>query len=72
MAADHGMVGSHKPQRDRRMDGKRYRVCDQEDGATAVEYALMASLIAGVIGVSVSVLGGKVLNLFMAIASIFP
>lgn len=54
------------------MDGKRYRVCDQEDGATAVEYALMASLIAGVIGVSVSVLGGKVLNLFMAIASIFP
>ena len=54
------------------MDGKRSRFWNEEDGATAVEYALIASLIAGVIGLAVSVLGGQVLNMFTAGAAMFP
>ena len=54
------------------MDGNRYGLWNKEEGATSVEYALVAAFIAGVIGLSVSVLGGQVLNLFTAIAAIFP
>lgn len=39
----------------------------REDGATSIEYAIMASLIAAVIAGIVTVLGGQVLNLFDAI-----
>ena len=54
------------------MNGKRYRFGNEEDGATAVEYALMAASIAGVIALVVSVLGGQVLNMFQTIVAIFP
>lgn len=40
-----------------------------ERGATAVEYALMAALIAGVIVAVVFVLGQQVLGLFKAVPS---
>lgn len=35
-----------------------------EDGATAIEYGLMAALIAGVIIAAVAAMGTKVLSLF--------
>jgi len=54
------------------MDRKRHRLWNEEKGATAVEYALVASLIAGVIGLAVSVLGGSVLNMFTLAAAMFP
>jgi len=49
-----------------------YRLWKNEEGATAVEYALIASLIAGVIGLTVSAIGGTVLNIFTAAAAMFP
>lgn len=54
------------------MDGKRDRLWNEDEGATAVEYALIASLIAGVIGAVVLTLGGLVLNMFSKAASMFP
>jgi len=36
----------------------------EEDGVTAIEYALIAALIAGVIATSVSALGGSLSTLF--------
>jgi len=36
----------------------------EEDGVTAIEYALIAALIAGVITASVSALGGNINTLF--------
>ncbi len=36
----------------------------KEDGATSVEYALIAFLIAAIIAVAVAALGSNVLNLF--------
>lgn len=54
------------------MDETRYRLWKNEDGATAIEYAIVASLIAGVIGLTVSVLGGAVLNMFTAATAMFP
>lgn len=54
------------------MDQNRHSFWSKEEGATAVEYALIASLIAGVIGLAVSMLGGQVLNLFTAAAAMFP
>jgi pilus assembly protein Flp/PilA len=38
-----------------------------ETGATAIEYALLASLIAAVIAATVGVLGGQVSNLFSSL-----
>lgn len=40
-----------------------------QTGATAVEYALLASLIAGVIAVTVVVLGVKVQDLYNRVAT---
>ena len=37
---------------------------NQDQGATAVEYAIMVSLIAGVIVAAVALLGGNTQNLF--------
>ena len=54
------------------MDENRYRLWSKEEGATSVEYALVASLIAGVIGLAVSVLGGQILNMFTVAAAMFP
>ncbi len=38
-----------------------------DEGVVAVEYAIMASLIAAIIAGSVSLLGGTVLNLFSSV-----
>ena len=40
----------------------------EEDGVTAIEYALIASLIAGVIIAAVTLLGGNIKDLFNNIA----
>jgi pilus assembly protein Flp/PilA len=50
----------------------RRNAADRERGATAVEYSLMVALIAGVIIVSVGVLGGKVIGLFTAASTAIP
>ena len=54
------------------MDPNRYSFWSKEEGGTAVEYALIASLIAAVIGLTVSAIGGKVFNMFQAAAAMFP
>lgn len=36
----------------------------EEDGVTAIEYALIAALIAGAIALSVTTLGGKIKDIF--------
>jgi pilus assembly protein Flp/PilA len=40
----------------------------EEDGVTAIEYALIASLIAGVIITAVSLLGGNISTMFTNLA----
>jgi pilus assembly protein Flp/PilA len=40
-------------------------------GATAIEYAIIAGGIAGAIIITVSAVGGKVLNLFTAVTNAF-
>jgi len=40
----------------------------EEDGVTAIEYALIASLIAGVIVGAVTLVGGNISSLFTALA----
>jgi len=54
------------------MNRERYTLWTNEEGATTVEYALVASLIAGVIGLVVSAIGGTVLNMFTVAAALFP
>ena len=44
---------------------------DGEGGATAIEYALMASLIAVVIVVAVTLVGTSVNSLFLSVANGF-
>jgi Flp pilus assembly pilin Flp len=46
------------------MDGKSISVCNEERGASAVEYALLISLVVGVIIVAVAALGLGVLGLY--------
>jgi len=41
----------------------------EEDGVTAIEYALIASLIAGVIITAVTLLGGNISTLFTDLAA---
>ncbi len=43
----------------------------REDGATSVEYAIMASLIAAVAAAAVTQLGLMVLHLFQIVAGLF-
>ena len=43
----------------------------REDGATSVEYAIMASLIAAVAAAAVTQLGLTVLHLFQIVAGLF-
>ena len=54
------------------MNSERYTLWTNEEGATSVEYVLIASLIAGVIGLVVSAIGGQVLNMFTVAAGMFP
>ena len=48
------------------------RFCADESGATAIEYAMVASGIGVVLAATVYALGGKVKNLFTTLAGIFP
>ena len=43
-----------------------------ESGATAIEYALLAAFIAGVICASVAVLGGTLADKYDLVAGLFP
>jgi len=54
------------------MNREQCRLWKNEDGATSVEYALVAVLITGVIALSVSALGGQLLNMFTLAAAMFP
>ena len=65
-------LAATNPKGYRRMDETRYRLWKNEEGATSVEYAFMASLIAAVIGLTVSVIGGQVLSMFTTAVAMFP
>jgi pilus assembly protein Flp/PilA len=45
---------------------------DDEQGATAVEYAILASLIAAVVAGTVQVLGVRTQALFQAVVDVWP
>ena len=45
---------------------------DDEQGATAVEYAILASLIAAVIAGTVQLLGVRTQGLFQAVLDVWP
>ena len=47
------------------------RFLSAQDGTTAIEYAVIASGIAGAIIVSFNALGGKVVALWTAVAAMF-
>ncbi|HEY6831729.1 MAG TPA: Flp family type IVb pilin [Pseudolabrys sp.] len=47
------------------------RFVSAQEGATAIEYAIIASGIAGAIIVGVGTLGGKVVGLWTAVAGMF-
>jgi Flp pilus assembly pilin Flp len=47
-------------------------LADDDLGATAIEYAMLGSLIAAVIALVVGVLGTKVVALFQRALNIFP
>lgn len=51
---------------------KLIRFFKNEEGATAVEYAIMVALIAIVIFAAVSLLGKKTNNVFSKTASLMP
>jgi pilus assembly protein Flp/PilA len=44
----------------------------EDEGATAVEYALLAALIAAVIAGAVSTLGGAVISMLQSAVDAFP
>jgi pilus assembly protein Flp/PilA len=48
------------------------RFCADESGATAIEYAMVASGIGVAIAATVTTLGGSVKNLFTTISGLFP
>jgi pilus assembly protein Flp/PilA len=47
-------------------------LCCKEEGVTAIEYALIASLIAVIIVGSVSAVGDQVLALYQSVADALP
>jgi Flp pilus assembly pilin Flp len=47
------------------------RLLREQDGATAIEYAIIAAGIAGAIIVTVGTLGGKLVTMWGAIAGMF-
>ena len=48
------------------------RFCKNENGATAIEYAMIASGVGVTIASTVYVLGGSVKNMFTTLAGLFP
>lgn len=51
-----------------KMQAKVFIACSSEDGATAIEYALIAGGVALAIASTVYVLGGTVLGLYEGVA----
>lgn len=51
---------------------EQHRLWARQDGATSIEYALVAALITAVIALTVSALGGKTGSMFQTAASLFP
>jgi pilus assembly protein Flp/PilA len=47
------------------------RLLQSQDGATAIEYALIAAGIAGAIIIAVGALGDKLVTMWSSVASIF-
>jgi len=47
------------------------RLIRDESGATAIEYAIIAAGVAGAIIITVSTVGGKVLDLFTSVTNAF-
>jgi pilus assembly protein Flp/PilA len=73
VAADSSL--SRQPQSSengKHMNRNQYRLWRQEDGATSIEYALIAALITGVIALTVFALGGQVRTLFTTATAMFP
>jgi Flp pilus assembly pilin Flp len=58
--------------RTRRLGRRRVASPTDESGATAVEYALLASLITALISVAVAAFGQQVLALFQTVPIPFP
>jgi pilus assembly protein Flp/PilA len=52
--------------------GALLRLRDDESGATAIEYAMIASGVAVAVAATVSVLGASVKNMFTTLAGMFP
>jgi pilus assembly protein Flp/PilA len=50
------------------VEGEHVRVQRDESGATAVEYALLASLIAAVIAATVQLIGEGLIDAFTSVA----
>ena len=48
------------------------RFCADESGATAIEYAIIASGIGGFLAATVFALGGKVSTMFTSLSALFP
>ena len=64
------MVDRRSPARGRAMPHSQFPR-RREDGATSVEYAIMASLIAAVAAAAVTQFGLAVLHLFQIVAGLF-
>jgi pilus assembly protein Flp/PilA len=54
------------------MNNLNDKLVREERGATAIEYAIMASLIAGVVAATVSIIGGKLVPIYNAAVAMFP
>ena len=54
------------------MNNLNDKLAREERGATAIEYAIMASLIAGVVAATVSIIGGKLVPIYNAAVAMFP
>ena len=48
------------------------RFCTDEGGATAIEYAIIASGIGAFLAATVFALGGKVNTMFTSLSALFP
>jgi len=64
-------TSKHKPQEDTMLT-RLLQLTRDDEGATALEYGLIAALIAGVIVISVTALGGKVSTTFDTITKAMP
>jgi Flp pilus assembly pilin Flp len=54
------------------LTGQMARLASDESGATAVEYAIVASGVGAFVAATVVTLGGGVKNFFTTLAGLFP